>query len=85
LRAMVKELLDIRADFPELRSTETDVIWTTKDAVVFARGQELVIAVNRGESDLKMDEGWTLQFAFDDAPESILPAKSARIYTRTGP
>jgi glycosidase len=85
LRAMVKELLDIRADFPELRSAETDVIWSTKDALVFARGVELVIAVNRGDTDLKMDEGWTLQFAFDDAPENILPAKSARIYTRTGP
>jgi hypothetical protein len=81
----LRELISIRADFSELRGPGTEILWTTKDALVLARGSDVVVAVNRGDTALKMEKGWTLQFATDDEPEGILPARSARIYTRTGP
>jgi len=85
LRAMVVELLTIRSEFPELRSADTEVVWTSGETLVLARGNDVVVAVNRGDAPMKMDAGWTLQFATDDQPEDILPGKSARIYTREGP
>lgn len=85
LLAAVAELLEIRAAFREARASETDVLWTTKDALVIARGNDIVVALNRGSTDLKPDSGWTLQFASDDLGETILPAHSARIYSREGP
>ncbi|VAW17634.1 hypothetical protein MNBD_ALPHA12-1691, partial [hydrothermal vent metagenome] len=90
LRDQFKRLIALRKATPSLRGNEFKVLYSDKDILIYKRGTDAIIAINRAENpltaDMKALEGeWKLAFSsVADAGGEIasLPTLSARIFIK---
>ncbi len=90
LRSQFKALIALRKTTPSLRGGEFKVLYSNKDVLVYQRGTDAIVAINRGEKavvrDMAAPQGnWQMAFSSVGGLDGIifnLPGVSARIFIK---
>jgi len=90
LRAQFKSLIALRKATPSLRGGEFKVVYSDNDVLIYQRGTDAIIAINRGAkasvTDMAAPDGnWRMAFSSVDGLDGAifnLPPASARIFIK---
>ena len=88
LRDKFRTLIALRKEYPALRGGVYEVLFSDKDVLVYARGKDAIVAINRAEESRVITleglaDNWTLAFSTMPAGDAFtLPARSGQIYMR---
>lgn len=88
LRIFVKNLIEIRKNYSDLRSREIEILSADRDSFIMQRGECLIVAVNRGTEPFdigKLQFGGLKRLSPDTAENisiTTIPALSAVIFDR---
>ncbi len=92
LHAIFQRLIELRSSIPDLRGPNYAVIYAQNDVLVFARGDNAIVAVNRGDETVDLSfEGydpleWEMVFGFDMARNlGEIPPSESQIFVRRAP
>lgn len=91
LREKFQQLITLRKAYPSLRGDSYGVLFSDKDVLVYARGDDTIVSINRSTEAREIsvegmtDTQWNLAFtSMPDTRATIfsLPARSARIFVK---
>ncbi|MCK4860798.1 MAG: hypothetical protein KAS85_02640 [Rhodobacteraceae bacterium] len=91
LREQFRQLITLRKAYPSLREDVYEVLYSDKDVLVYQRGEDAIVAINRNieAQEITIDgtsaDQWTLEFSSKpDASRNLfnLPARSARVFIK---
>lgn len=91
LREQFRQLITLRKAYPSLREDVYEVLYSDKDVLVYQRGEDAIVAINRNiePQEITIDgtsaDQWTLEFSSKpDASRNLfnLPARSARVFIK---
>lgn len=80
-----RALIALRKEYPALRGDAYAVIFSDKDVLVYARGDDAIVAINRAAQSrmIAIDGDWNIAFSSKPAEAVFtLPAQSGQIYIR---
>ena len=81
LRAFVKALIDFRQDHPALAYAPQETLYSSADALVFRKGECVVVGVNRSDMGLDLPDLQLRVPALSSKPgKATLPAVSTRLW-----
>ncbi len=89
LREMFVELIALRKEFASLRGGEIEVVYSDRDVLIYRRGADALVTLNRSEEPIVVEVGglpggsWEMAFSSVGSTTGVilnLPARSARIF-----